>query len=144
MVVQMTLAVGQFEASNELARAANILQRPYKITLLYSRETQVSGNIMFSSATQPSRHNFVVSAITFEGFKLHSSNLTHALLVQISRTSLIIDIIVPSKMAAGDHYVKQITKKSCVSIWNGQKCDRKLFSDIQNGHRRPFCQIWNK
>ena len=32
---------------------------------------------MFSSATQPPpRHNFVVSAITFEGFKLHSSNLT--------------------------------------------------------------------
>ena len=52
---------------------------------------------MFSSATQP-RHNFVVSAITFEGFKLHSSNLTHALLIQISRTSLIIDIVVPSKM----------------------------------------------
>ena len=37
---------------------------------------------MFSSATQPPRppqprHNFVVSAITFEGFKLRSSNLTH-------------------------------------------------------------------
>ena len=67
---------------------------------------------MFSSATQPPpprglpppppppRHNFV-SAITFEGFKLRSSNLTHALLIQISRTSSIIDIVVPSKMAAG-------------------------------------------
>ena len=72
---------------------------------------------MFSSATQPRpprpsrpprppRHNFVVSVITFEGFKLHSSNLTHALLIQISRTSSIIDIVVPSKMAAGGHFVK--------------------------------------
>ena len=34
---------------------------------------------MFSSVTQPPpRHNFV-SAITFEGFKLRSSNLTHAI-----------------------------------------------------------------
>ena len=82
---------------------------------------------MFSSATQPPpppprspppRHN-VVSAITFEGFKLLSSNLTHALLIQISRTS-------------------------CVSIWNGQKCDRKLFADIQNGCQRPFCQQLKK
>ena len=66
---------------------------------------------MFSSATQPPcppRHNFVVSAITFEGFKLHSSNLTHALLIQISQTSSIIDIVVPSKMAAGGHFVKKI------------------------------------
>ena len=44
---------------------------------------------MFSSATQPPprgpppRHNFV-SAITIEGFKQRSSNLTHALLIQIS------------------------------------------------------------
>ena len=47
---------------------------------------------MFSSAMQPPprhppRHNFVVSTITFEGFKLRSSNLTHALFIQISRTS---------------------------------------------------------
>ena len=73
---------------------------------------------MFTSATQPPprgppppppppRHNFV-SAITFEGFKLRSSNLTHALLIQISRTSWIIDIVIPSKMAAGGHFVKQI------------------------------------
>ena len=62
---------------------------------------KVSGNIMFSSATQPPpRHNFVVSAITFEAFKLNFSNLKHALLIQISRTSSIIDIVVPSKMAA--------------------------------------------
>ena len=67
-------------------------------------EKRVFGNIMFSSAKQPPRrrlpslrHNFVVSAITFEGFKLRSSNLTHALLIQISRTSLIIDI--------GGHFV---------------------------------------
>ena len=68
---------------------------------------------MFSSATQPpprpppQRHSFVVIAITFEGFKLRSSKLTHALLIQISRTSSIIDIVVPSKMAAGGHFVKQ-------------------------------------
>ena len=56
---------------------------------------------MVSSATQPPprrrrppRHNFVVSAITFEGFKLRSSNLTHALFIQISRTSSITDISV--------------------------------------------------
>ena len=49
---------------------------------------------MFSSATQPPpRHNFVVSAITFEGFRLCSSNF--ALLIQIYRTSSIIDIVVP-------------------------------------------------
>ena len=71
--------------------------------------------IMFSSATQPPpRHNFVVSrvsAITFEGFKLRSSNLTHALLIQISRTSSIIDMVFPSKMAADGHSVKKKKKK---------------------------------
>ena len=78
---------------------------------------------MFSSATQPPprrrpppRHNFVVSAITFEGFKLRSSNLTHALFIQISRTSSITDIVVQSKIAAGGHFVKKIQKQSCVSI----------------------------
>ena len=39
------------------------------------------------------RRNFVVSAITFEGFKLRSSNLTHALFIKISRTSSITDIL---------------------------------------------------
>ena len=89
-----------------------------------------SGIFMFSSATQPRRHrpppprhNFVVSAITFEGFKLRSSNLTHALFIQISRTSSITDIVVQSKMAAGGHFVK---KKSCVSIWNGKNCKSKV------------------
>ena len=76
---------------------------------------------MFSSATQPPRrrpprhppprHNFVVSAITFEGFKLRSSNLTHALFIQISRTSLITDIVIQSKMAAGGHFVKKNKNK---------------------------------
>ena len=52
--------------------------------------------VMFSSATQPPRgpprHNFVISAITFEGFKLRSSNLTHALLIEIEfRTSKMAD-----------------------------------------------------
>ena len=79
----------------------------------------------------PPPHN-LVSAITFEGFKLRSSNLTHALLIQISRTSSIIDIVVPSKMAAGGHFVKPIPQKSSVLIWNGQKCHPKWISNIQN------------
>ena len=79
---------------------------------------------MFSSATQPPpchppRHNFVVSAITFEGFKLRSSNLTHASLIQISRTSSIIDIL-----------SNKFFKKLRIDLKNGQKCDRKLFADI--------------
>ena len=73
---------------------------------------------MFSSATQPPRHNFVVSAITFEGFKLHSSNLTHALLMQISRTSSIIDIVVPSKMAADLKWPEMLSKV----IFDHPKC----------------------
>ena len=51
-----------------------------------------------------------------------------------------------SKMAAGSHFVKQ----NCVLIWNGEKCDRKWFSVIQNGRRQPFCEknkscvfLWN-
>ena len=60
---------------------------------------------------RPPRHNFVVSAITFEGFKLRSSNLTHALFIQISRTSSITDIVVQSKMAAGGHFVQKFKKK---------------------------------
>ena len=80
---------------------------------------------MFSSATQPPhrrrrrpppRHNFVVSAITFEGFKLRSSNLTHALVIQISRTSSITDIVVQSKMAAGGHFVHKFQKKKKLRI----------------------------
>ena len=64
----------------------------------------------------PPCHNFV-SAITFEGSKLRSSNLTHALLIQIYRTSSIIDIVVPSKMAAGGHFVKNFTqKKLCIDL----------------------------
>ena len=50
-----------------------------------------------------------------------------------------------SKMAAGSHFVKKIkTNKSCVFIWNGQKCDRKWFSVIQNGRRQPFCEQYKK
>ena len=44
-----------------------------------------------------------------------------------------------SKMAAGSHFVKKFTKiKIVVFIWNGKKCDTKLFLDIQNGYRQPF------
>ena len=31
-------------------------------------------------------------------------------------------------------------KKSCVLIWNGEKCIRKWFSVIQIGRRPPFCE----
>ena len=35
--------------------------------------------------------------------------------------------------------------KSCVSIWNAQKCDQQWISDIQYGRRWPFCkQIYQK
>ena len=41
-------------------------------------------------------------------------------------------------------------KRSCVLIWNGEICDRKWFSVIQNGRWQPFCErkkscvlIWN-
>ena len=63
-----------------------------------------------------SSHHFVVSAITFEGFKLRSSNLTHALFIQISRTSSITDIVVQSKMAAGGHFVQKFQKKKKLRI----------------------------
>ena len=39
---------------------------------------------------------------------------------------------------------KKIKNKSCVLIWNGENCDRKWFSVIQNGRRRPFCQKFKK
>ena len=58
--------------------------------------------------------NFVVSVITFEGFKLRSSNLTHALFIQISRTSWITDIVVQSKMAAGGHFVQKFQQKKVI------------------------------
>ena len=45
-----------------------------------------------------------------------------------------------SKIAGGSHFVKIINKKSCVLIWNCEKCDRKWFSVIQNGRRQPFCE----
>ena len=30
--------------------------------------------------------------------------------------------------------------KSCLLIWNGEKCDQKWFSIFQNGRRQPFCE----
>ena len=94
---------------------------------------------MFLSATPPPCHNFVVSAIIFEGFKLRSSNLTHALLIQISRTSLIIDIVIPSKMAAGGHFVKQIFFKSIDLKWP------EMWSKVNFGHPKwPTAAILSK
>ena len=45
-----------------------------------------------------------------------------------------------SKMADGSHFVKNFQKRNFVIIWNGQKCDRKWFSDIQDGRQQPFCK----
>ena len=70
-----------------------------------------------------------------------------------------------SKMAAGSHFVKIKKKikvaywsemarnliendfrssnkknKSCVLIWNGEKCYQNWFSVIQNGRWQPFCE----
>ena len=96
--------------------------------IIFPRNVSFRGYYVFdSNAAAPppppppsaaaSSHHFVVSAITFEGFKLRSSNLTHALFIQISRTSSITDIVVQSKMAAGGHFVQKFQKKkSCVSI----------------------------
>ena len=104
---------------NERARPDNTRQTDITGGKLVRRYTYIpekrkfSGieSIMFSSATQPPRHNFIVSTITFEGFKLRYSNLTHALLIQIYRTSSIIDIVVPSKKAAGGHFAKNFKTK---------------------------------
>ena len=88
-----------------------------------------SGILYFRQLRPPLRHNFVVSAITFEGFKLHSSNLTHALLIQIFWTSSIIDIVVPSIMAGGGHFVIKKFKKFCIDL----KCP-EMQSKVNFGH----------
>ena len=47
-------------------------------------------------------------------------------------------------MATSAHFAKKNRKKSCVLIWNGEKCIRKWFSVIQNGRRQPFCENLKK
>ena len=91
------------------------------LLIIFPRNVSFRGYYVFDSnaaapppsaaAAAASSHHFVVSAITFEGFKLRSSNLTHALFIQISRTSSITDIVVQSKMAAGGHFVQKLKKK---------------------------------
>ena len=50
-----------------------------------------------------------------------------------------------SKMAAGRNFVKKFQKnKRCALIWNGEKCDLKWYSVIQNGRRWPFWEILKK
>ena len=39
---------------------------------------------------------------------------------------------------------KNKKNKSCVLIWNGEKCDGKWFSVIQNGRQMPFCENKSK
>ena len=115
-----------------------VLKKPVIIFLKKSfREYYVFVSNAAAAASQ-----FLVSVITFEGFKLHSSNLTHALLIQISRMSSIIDIVIPFKMAR--RWPVKFNRKwisdtqNGRSIWNDQNCNQKWFSDIQNGWRRPF------
>ena len=109
---------------------------------------------MFSSATQPlpppspppPRHNFVVSAITFEEFKLHSSNFTHALLIQISRTScvkLCIDLKwqeMRSKVIFGHKKWPTAAGLSKKVFFGHPKWPIELFSNIQYVRRWPFCK----
>ena len=45
-----------------------------------------------------------------------------------------------SKMVTGGHYVNKFKQLSGVLIWNGDKCDQKWISIIQNGRRWPFCE----
>ena len=45
-----------------------------------------------------------------------------------------------SEMATNAIKKDQKYKKKWVFIWNGEKCDRKWFSVIQNGGRQPFCE----
>ena len=48
-------------------------------------------------------------------------------------------------MAPGGHFVTKFPKnKSCGLIWNGEKCDLKWFTVIQNGPRWPFCDKISK
>ena len=54
---------------------------------------------------------------------------------EIARNAIKSEILT-SKMGAGCHFVKRNLKKSWVSIWNDQKCDK----DFQNGRRQPFCK----
>ena len=83
-------------------------------------------------------HNVFVSAITFEGFKLRSSNLTHALLIQIPRKSSIIDIVDPSRMAAGGHLVKNFRKKRVPyrsqMVRNAIESDFRTSKMVASGH----------
>ena len=129
---------------------------------------------MFSSALQPSRslrpprYNFVVSAITFEGFKLRSSNLTHAIShpnisdkfdnchcrpIQnglrrsfsqnnSNRNKFRIDLKWPemgSKVIFG-HPIWPLA----VILSKSSVSIWKWIFDIQNGHRWPFCQKFPK
>ena len=46
-----------------------------------------------------------------------------------------------SKMATGGHFEKKV--KICVLIWNGEKCKRKLISDIQNEKKMKIA-FWSE
>ena len=54
-----------------------------------------------------------------------------------NRMKKLVHSITWSKMYWSTSYLRE--NKSSVLIWNGEKCDRKGFSVIQNGRRRPFC-----
>ena len=146
--IKMFIAKIHFEESDILHTRAthhlnNIIIFPRNVSFreyyVYITEKHKFSGI-FSSATQPlprrgpPRHNFVFSAITFEGFKLRSSNLTHALLIQISRTSSIIDIVVPSKMASGCHFVKKKVEYRSEMARNAIKSYLRTSKMVAGGH----------
>ena len=115
---------------------------------LYSRETQFSGHIMFSSATPemqlkvifwhpkcpPKKKNLYRSEMARIAIESEFQTSKMADRSEMARNAIKRDFWT-SKMSAGDHFVK---KK------NGQKCDWKWISDIQNGRRQPFCQKFPK
>ena len=87
----------------------------------------VSGNIMFSSTTQPPPSKY----------------LGYLGLVSI------IDIVVPSKMAAGGHFVQKFQKtKLRIDLKRPEMPSKVNFANLlikdANVHRRPFCKIKSK
>ena len=95
--------------------------------------------IIFQRNVSFREYNVFVSAITFEGFKLRSSNLTHALLIQISRTSLIIDIVVPSKMAAAAILSKKFNQKKVA--YRSEMARNAIESDIRTSKMATSCHF---
>ena len=127
----------------------------YKEIIIFPRNVSfreyyvfVSNLVVVSFVVVVSQFRFD-SAITVEGFKLRSSNLTHALFIQISRTSSsIIVIVVP--------FCQKLKKVADFRTWRPfcQKLKKyiKIRMDLKwpeisskvNFGRQPFCQKFQK